>query len=72
MRRASPYLLAWVQTGLGDTAAALTSLERAWEERSAMLNYLDLNPAWAPLRGAPRFEALRRKVGFPAERSLSR
>ena len=58
MRRASPYLLAWVQTGLGDTAAALTSLERAWDERSAMLNYLDLNPTWAPLRGAPRFEAV--------------
>ena len=72
MRRASPYLLAWVQTGLGDTAAALTSLERAWDERSAMLNYLDLNPTWAPLRGAPRFEALRRKVGFAPGDSSTR
>lgn len=72
LRRASLDLLAWVQTGVGDTAAALTSLERAWEERSAMLSYLDLNPTWKPLRGAPRFEALRRKVWFAVEGSLAR
>ncbi len=66
-QHASPVLLAWVQMGLGDTAAALTSFELGWEQRSALLNFLDLNRAWVPLHGAPRFEALRRKVGLSTE-----
>lgn len=61
-----PYNLALVHTGLGHEDAALTWLERAHQRQSLLLVYLDVVPAFAPLRDHPRFHALRHAVGLAA------
>jgi serine/threonine-protein kinase len=58
------YNLALVHTGLGNEDTALTWLERAHERRSLLLVYLDVVPAFDPLRSHPRFQILRGAVGF--------
>ena len=50
--------------GLGDLDAALTWLERAYDERSQALTYLNSDPIYDPLRSHRRFNTLRRRVGF--------
>jgi len=50
--------------GLGDLDAALGELERAYRERRGWVAYLDAEQMFDPLRGHPRFEALRRQLGF--------
>jgi serine/threonine-protein kinase len=58
------YNLALVHTGLGNRDAALTWLERAHHRRSLLLVYLDVVPAFDPLRDHPRFQILRSAVGL--------
>lgn len=58
------YNLALVHTGLGNEDTALTWLERAHQRRSLLLVYLDVVPAFAPLRDQSRFQVLRGAVGF--------
>ena len=57
-RHVSAYHLAAVHLALGDTTAALASLDRALEERSPWMGYLAVDPRFAPLRSQPRFRAL--------------
>ena len=59
----SPVALATIHLGLGDREAALDWTERALAERRGWLAYLGVNPILDPLRGHPRFEALRREMG---------
>jgi TolB-like protein/tetratricopeptide (TPR) repeat protein len=57
-----PYDLALVHMGLHEHDGALDLLERAFAEGGNWLNYLRLDPAFADLRGHPRFTTLLRRV----------
>ncbi len=61
----SPYALALVHAGLGDNDRAFEWLERAGEERTPRLVFLNVEPVFDGLRGDPRFAALRRHLGVP-------
>jgi len=64
-RYVSPVYMALICTGLGEKDQAFTWLNKAYEERSAMLIYLKLEPRLDPLRSDPRFADLLRRVGLP-------
>ncbi len=57
------YWFALLHVGLGEQDQALTSLERAYQERSTVLAYLRIDPRLAPLRSLPRFQALVKRLG---------
>jgi len=57
-RYVSSYWVAVVQTGVGEHALALESLEKALEERDAWLIWLKVEPRFDPLRDCPQFGAL--------------
>lgn len=61
------YWIAMVHHGLGQDDEALARLERAFQDREALV-LLDVEPRWDGLRSAPRFQALQRRVGFSAPR----
>ncbi|HKC24630.1 MAG TPA: hypothetical protein VKF32_07790, partial [Thermoanaerobaculia bacterium] len=58
----SGYNLAVEQAALGETSAALASLEAAFEERESMLYRVDSDPAFDALHENARFLALARRV----------
>jgi eukaryotic-like serine/threonine-protein kinase len=57
------YWFALVHAGLGEGDQALRYLERAYEERSTVLAYMQIDPRLASLRNNPRFLALARRLG---------
>jgi serine/threonine-protein kinase len=57
--------LAQAYVALGDTSAALQALDVALEGGHPLAPWIPLNPNFAPLRGDPRFEALRRRLSLP-------
>jgi TolB-like protein/class 3 adenylate cyclase/Flp pilus assembly protein TadD len=59
-----PADLAQAQAALGDTDAALASLEKALERRSLWTVMMGVNPAFDPIREDPRFKALVERVGL--------
>ena len=70
-RRSRDYvgggLLAWVCVGLGDHDQAISWLERAAEERDGLMAAHPKNLlVFDPLRSDPRFQALLKKMNFPA------
>jgi TolB-like protein/Tfp pilus assembly protein PilF len=52
------FEIARVYAAMNDRAAALQWLEKAAAERAHSIAFLTVDPALAPLRGEPRFEAL--------------
>ena len=58
------YQVSIVLTGLGRHDEALTWLERAYEERSTLLSYIDRDPRLDPLRTSPRFRTLLTRMHF--------
>ena len=50
--------------GVGNTDEALAWLEKAYEERSPWLIFMNEHARYDRLRGDPRFQQLLRKVGF--------
>lgn len=48
--------------GLGDPSAALTWLERAYEEQDVRMVFLGVDPVWEPLRDDARFAALLKRM----------
>jgi TolB-like protein/Flp pilus assembly protein TadD len=50
--------------GLGDNEQALNWLDRAYQERSNMLQLIKVHPYFDPLRDDPRFKDLVHKVGL--------
>jgi tetratricopeptide (TPR) repeat protein len=65
-RYVSPYFIALVHVGLGDTDEAFRWLDTACEHRSDWLVHLKIEPALDPLRSDPRFGKLVRRVGLPS------
>jgi len=53
-----------IHTALGDRAAALDWLDRAYEERADHLPYLKVNPRLDALRSEPRFQVILEKMGL--------
>ena len=64
-RARQPYLVARRHARLGETARALAALEQALEQRDYIVVFLATDPAFAPLRVDPRFQALARRIGVP-------
>jgi serine/threonine-protein kinase len=56
---------ALVLTALGRIDAAFEYLEKAFEERSWVLVFLKVDPAYEPLRSDPRFSNLVTRIGLP-------
>jgi tetratricopeptide (TPR) repeat protein len=52
-------------TMLGDQASAWAELEKAVADRDGGLEWIKVEPVWAPLRNDPRFPALVAKMGLP-------
>ena len=51
-------------TRLGRDDEALDWLERSVRERMGMSVFVNVDPNFEPLRGAPRFQALVRRIGI--------
>jgi TolB-like protein len=56
---------ALVLTALGHIDAAFEYLEKAFDERSWVLVFLKVDPAYRPLRSDPRFSSLLTRIGLP-------
>jgi adenylate cyclase len=63
---------AFIHRALGHTDHALSQFECAFEERSGLLPFLAVEPAWDSFRGNPRFQALLEKLGLPVSSTQSR
>ena len=59
------YSSALVATALGHHDEAIRWLERAYEQRSALLFIMNIELKFDPLRGDQRFQALVARMGFP-------
>jgi serine/threonine-protein kinase len=57
-RYVSPWALASIHAGLGETGEAFDWLERAFDEHDSSLVWLKVHPRFDALRGEPRFESL--------------
>jgi tetratricopeptide (TPR) repeat protein len=62
----SPYNMALVCIGLGERQRALDYLEKAYSSDSEWLGYLKYDRTFDSLRREPRFQALLKKLNFPA------
>jgi hypothetical protein len=60
---AFPIAVGWAR--LGERQASLDWLERALDERSFRLTYLNADPIWDKVRSEPRFQAVARRMGLP-------
>lgn len=60
----SPFDVALVYTGLGDRDQAFAWLERAREDQSEWMGWINSDARLDPLRGDPRFAELLRRVGL--------
>ncbi|MGA8536366.1 MAG: adenylate/guanylate cyclase domain-containing protein [Thermoplasmata archaeon] len=63
------YWIALVFTGLGDIGQAMTWLERAYEERSSWLVWIQVEPRFDRLRSDPRFASLVRRMRLEGDKS---
>jgi len=61
----SPLHTSLIYIGLQDKDSALAALEEAVERRDEYLVYVNVQPEFRSLDGDPRFESLKRKIGFP-------
>ncbi len=64
-RHVAAIYFAGVYTGLGDKDQALNWLQKAYEERSDYLVYIQLEPTFDPLHDDPRFRELVRRLNLP-------
>lgn len=60
----SPYDIAMLHVALQESDAAFTYLQRALEQRSLWLGYLNVEPQVDPIRSDPRFQELLRHIGL--------
>jgi eukaryotic-like serine/threonine-protein kinase len=59
--------LIWAYAGLADKDRAFAYLEKAYQERTGRMVWLNVDPTLEPLRSDPRFSELVRRVGLPAD-----
>jgi len=59
------FASAMVYSLLGETDAAIRTLEEAYDERDAEMVQLYANPAFDSIRSDPRFQALLHRMNFP-------
>ncbi|HUI54057.1 MAG TPA: protein kinase [Bryobacteraceae bacterium] len=60
-----PMWIAVIHLGLGEKDQAFDWIEKAYEDRSAWLVYLKVDPLFDTVRADPRFVDLLRRVGLP-------
>jgi TolB-like protein/Tfp pilus assembly protein PilF len=65
VRYVSPYDIAMIHVGLQDNDEAFVWLQRAFEQKSLWLGYLNVEPQLDALRSDPRFQDLLRRIGLP-------
>jgi TolB-like protein/Flp pilus assembly protein TadD len=58
--------VAMVHLGLGNTAEAVEWIEKAFEQRSFWLVYLNVDPTFHPIRRDPHFQSMLSKLHFAA------
>jgi serine/threonine protein kinase/Flp pilus assembly protein TadD len=58
----SPYFIAIIHLGLGDLDQTFEWLEKAYEERSGFMAFINVEPMLDALRGDPRFKSLLEKI----------
>jgi len=61
----SAYSFALVHAGLGELDETFAWLDKAYDERSGSLPFLNVNPRFDSLRGDPRFRKLLGRIGLP-------
>jgi len=66
-----PIDMAELYAALGERDEAFAWLERAFDEKSQQLTYLNSGAEWDPLRSDPRFHDLVRRIGLPHRPSVS-
>ncbi len=59
------YTVASIYAGLGDKDRAFEFLQKGYEEHSASMVYLKVDPFWDNLRSEPRYQDLLRRMNFP-------
>jgi TolB-like protein/DNA-binding winged helix-turn-helix (wHTH) protein/Tfp pilus assembly protein PilF len=60
----APHHFVLIHVGLGNNREALSYLEKAYEQRSPMMNWLKVDPRFDGIRQAPEFQSLMRRVGL--------
>jgi serine/threonine-protein kinase len=66
-RYVSSFGLAMICVGLGENASAFEFFDKALQEHSDMLVYLNVDPRLDRVRGDVRFQKLVKKVGLPSQ-----
>lgn len=61
----SPYFFAWVEEALHDRTQTFANLEKAYDERSNWLVYLNIDPRFSSLHADPRFSSLIARMSKP-------
>ena len=64
-RESAPLWSAQAYAALGETDEAFALLDKAYEQYSSGLLWIQPDPAWDSLRSDPRFQALLRRMNFP-------
>jgi len=64
-RYVAPFDIAVVYLALGERNQALDWLEKAYQDQSEMMLFLEMYPPMADLRGDPRFQDIVRRVRVP-------
>ncbi len=59
------YPIATIYAGLGNKDEAFRWLEKGYEEHSASMPYLAVDPFWYAMRSDPRYADLLRRMGLP-------
>jgi serine/threonine protein kinase/tetratricopeptide (TPR) repeat protein len=59
------YFLGVIYAGLGDKDEAFRLLEKGYQQRSAGMAYLAVDPFWDNVRSDPRYADLLRRMGLP-------
>ena len=67
----SPYFLAGIYVGLGETGRAIEYLEKAYEQRAHWIIYLHIDPGMDALRSDSRFQDILRRIGLPLTSAIS-